>query len=114
MHLQFPIYYIDDEGSNQHPSLSFYIHQRTCLLKNWHNLYVYVLCLVLEMFTFHKILYVKLLFHKEGGHFNKETTPQSSLSFIVHIVSPSVPAVPSMTLGWALCATSSNQNTQDY
>ena len=41
MHLQFPIYYIDDEGSIQHPSLSFYIHQRTCLLRNcWHNLYV--------------------------------------------------------------------------
>lgn len=41
MHLQFPIYYIDDEGSIQRPSLSFYIHQRTCLLRNcWHNLYV--------------------------------------------------------------------------
>ena len=41
MHLQFPIYYIDDEGTIQHPSLSFYIHQRTCLLRNcWHNLYV--------------------------------------------------------------------------
>ena len=93
MHLQFPIYYIDDEGSNQHPSLSFYIHQRTCLLKNWHNLYVYAWFWKCSLFT--KFCMLKL-------------------SFIVHIVSPSVPAVPSMTLGWALCATSSNQNTQDY
>ena len=62
-------------GSNQ-LSIAQFLHSPANLpaLKLAQSL---CLCLVLEMFTFHKILDVKLLFYKKGGHFNKETTPQS-------------------------------------
>ena len=81
MHLQFPIYYIDDEGSNQHPSLSFYIHQRTCLLKNWHNLYVYTWFWKCALFT--KFCMLNCFFTRKGDILTKRPRLNQS-SFCAH------------------------------